>query len=91
MFGKAHVLPIDPWAVLPGATRMREIDMTEPLTPGYYTAHLELNRGYEDIIDERKVRFWVLPNKEQTFIGLILLIGLLLLLRTSLRLSRHSV
>jgi hypothetical protein len=70
---------------------MREIDMTEPLTPGYYTAHLELNRGYEDIIDERKVSFWVLPNKEQTFIGLILLIGLLLLLRTSLRLSRHSV
>jgi hypothetical protein len=91
MLGKAHVLPIDPWAVLPGATRMREIDMTEPLTPGYYTAHLELNRGYEDIIDERKVSFWVLPNKEQTFIGLILLIGLLLLLRTSLRLSRHSV
>jgi hypothetical protein len=90
MSGKTSVLLIDPWAVLPGATRMREIDMTEALTPGYYTAHLELNRGYKDIIDEQEVGFWVLPSKTQSFIGIIFLLILILIIRKSLRLSRHS-
>lgn len=91
MFGKTHILPIDPWAVLPGATRMREIDMIKSLYPGYYTLHLEQNRGYENIVDERDVRFWVLPNVTQTFIGTLILILLFFLLRKSLRLSRHSI
>jgi hypothetical protein len=91
MFGKTHVLPIDPWAVLPGATRMREIDMTEPLTPGYYALHIEENRGYKDIVDERDLGFWVLPSRVQAFIGIMLLLFLSLLIRKSLRLSRHSV
>lgn len=91
ILGKTSVLPIDPWAVLPGATRMREIDMTEALTPGYYTAHLELNRGYKDIIDEQEVGFWVLPSKTQSFVGVIVFLILILIIRKSLRLSRHSV
>ncbi len=91
MFGETHILPIDPWAVLPGATRMREIDMTEPLAPGYYRLHLEENRGYKDIVDEQEVSFWVLPSRGAAGIGIIFFLILLLIIRKSLRLSRHSV
>jgi hypothetical protein len=70
---------------------MREIDMTEPLTPGYYALHIEENRGYKDIVDERDLGFWVLPSRVQAFIGIMLLLFLSLLIRKSLRLSRHSV
>lgn len=89
MFNTSPPLIIDPWAVLPGATRMREIDMIEPLTPGYYTLHIEQNRGYQNIVDEAAVHFWVLPSATQTFVGLIVLLMLVLLIRKSLQLSRH--
>lgn len=91
MFRDAKVLIVDPWAVLPSATRMREIDMLEPLIPGYYHAHLELNRGYKDVVDERDVSFWVLPSFIGWVIGLTVLVLLFLLIRRSLTLSRHSI
>ncbi len=91
LFGKTHVLPIDPWAVLPGATRMREMNMTESLIPGRYTAHLELNRGYKDIIDEQIVTFFVLPSPSGWLIFSIVFVFLIWILRRSLQLSRHSV
>lgn len=91
LFGKTHILPIDPWAVLPNATRMREINMTEPLPPGRYTAHLELNRGYKDIVDEQTISFFVLPTPIGGFILLLSVAFLIWLLRRSLQLSRHSV
>jgi hypothetical protein len=91
LLGKTYTLMIDPWAVLPGATRMREIDMTEPLTPGYYALHLEQNRGYNDIVDKRDVIFWVLPSGGQLFITLICLLLFFFILRKSFRLSRHSI
>lgn len=91
MLRKDEVLIIDPWAVLPSATRMREIDLLGSIMPGYYHAHLELNRGYKDIVDERDVAFWVMPTFMQWFVGLILLLLLTLLIRRSLKLSRHFV
>lgn len=90
-FGDTFTLPIDPYAVLPGATRMREIDYAQSLSPGLYRAHLELNRGYEDIVDEQEVQFWVLPTLTQAFVGLLGVVFVFFLLRRSLRLSRHSV
>ncbi len=90
-FGGEHILPIDPWVVLPGATRMREINLTEPLAIGYYTAHLEQNRGYDDIVDEQDTFFFILPSGMQT---LLILIGTFLvafLLYRSLKISRNSV
>lgn len=91
VFGGTHVLPIDPWAVLPLATRMREIDMTESLYPGLYTAHLELNRGYKDVVDEEEVYFVVLPTPTGWLILFAVLLLAVWLLRRSLQLSRHTI
>lgn len=91
MLRSDEVLIVDPWAVLPSATRMREIDLLGSIMPGYYHAHLELNRGYKDIVDERDVAFWVMPTFTQWFVGIILLLLLALLIRRSLKLSRHFV
>jgi len=91
VFGSTHELIIDPWAVLPEATRMREINMTESLMPGYYTAHLELNRGYQDIVDEQTVAFFVLPTPVGWTIFFLVLAFSIWLLRRSLQLSRNSV
>ncbi len=90
-WGGSKVAVIDPWVVLPGATRMREIDIIDSLSPGYYKAKLELARGYADTIDNSEVGFWVLPSPVQTAFGLIIFSILILLLRRSLAISRNSV
>jgi hypothetical protein len=61
---------IDPWFVMPDTTRIRGIEWDRPLLFGRYTAHLEMNRGYRDIVDERTFVFWVIPLK---LVGLLLL------------------
>lgn len=91
MLSDPTVLLVDPWAVLPSATRMREVDLFSSLMPGYYHAHIELNRGYKDIIDERDVTFWVMPTTLEWIIGLLLFVILILVIRRSLALSRHSI
>ncbi len=91
MLSNEKVLIIDPWVVLPNATRMREIDLFDGLLPGLYHAHLELNRGYDDVVDERDVTFWVMPTMLQWVIVVIVLTLLGLLIRRSLKISRHFV
>lgn len=72
--------PIDPWFMLPGSVRSREISWDRPLLIGKYTATVELNRGYDDIIDTGSVSVWVIPVK--LLVGILLgLIILFVLLR----------
>lgn len=54
---------LEPWFVLPGAERLREVTWTRELLLGRYTATAQINRSYDDIIDEASVSFWVLPWK----------------------------
>ncbi len=91
MLTEPRVLIVDPWVVLPGAVRTREVNLLQHLNPGFYHAQIELNRGYNNIVDERDVTFWVLPSTLQWLIGLMLFILLTLLIRRSLAISRHSV
>ncbi len=91
LIGDEVTVEIDPWVVLPDTTRMREINMHDALYPGYYTATLLQNRGYEDIVDERKVAFVVLPNVAQATFMLLGLLGFAWLVRRSLRLSRNFI
>jgi hypothetical protein len=64
MFGEeVGFVEIDPWFVLPGSLRFREITWDRELLLGRYTATLALNRGYDDIVDEFELSFWVLPWK----------------------------
>lgn len=91
LFGEPRIISIDPWAVLPGATRMREVAVTEDLSVGPYAARLDLNRGYGDVVDEASVDFWILPGPwgwAWISIGIIAFVSLLW---RSLRLSRNSV
>ena len=53
MWGGTTVAVIDPWIVLPGSTRLREIDVIDPLSPGHYKAKLSQARGYAEVIDDR--------------------------------------
>lgn len=91
LLGGDVAVTIDPWVVLPGSTRMREVNVHDPLPPGFYTATLEQNRGYKDIIDVRTVTFWILPSIPQGFFVLLALFGFVWLIRRSLKLSKHFV
>lgn len=52
---------LQPWYVLPSSLRSREIDWNRDFLFGKYVAHLKLNRGYNNEIDEATVTFWVIP------------------------------
>jgi hypothetical protein len=50
-------LEIEPWFVLPQTLRTREISHSVKGVPGSYTAKIYLNRGYDDVVDEKTVTF----------------------------------
>ncbi len=54
---------LDPWFALPKSQRFREVLWNNSNLFGRYTATLELNRSYDDVIDYDSVTFWVLPWK----------------------------
>lgn len=91
LFGDTKTIIIDPQAVLPGATRMREVEVRDNLSVGFYRAHLELNRGYGDIVDEDEVSFWIMPGALGLLLIFLGVIFVVWLLRRSLSLSRHAV
>ncbi len=57
---------LEPWFSLPGSMRSREVSWDRELLLGRYTVTASINRGYDDIVDEKTLTFWVLPWK---FIG----------------------
>jgi len=61
-------MELEPWFVLPQSLRTREIEWNRELLFGRYTAVATINRGYDDILDEVSVVFWVVPY--QLIIGL---------------------
>jgi len=54
---------LDPWFVLPQSIRTREVIWDREFLFGRYTARAAINRGYDDILDEVTMTFWVLPWK----------------------------
>ncbi|MCA9362709.1 hypothetical protein KC851_00075 [Candidatus Kaiserbacteria bacterium] len=75
MFGEeVGFVELEPWFVLPNSLRIREITWDREFLLGRYTARALVNRGYEDIVDEVSVSFWVLPWKIVGGVFLILFI-----------------
>ncbi len=74
MFGRTVTdIPVDAYFSLPQSTRSRTVDWEDPrFLFGYYSAELNLYRGYEDLVDTKSLSFWSLP--------LILVVPLLLVL-----------
>ena len=60
---KVAGIEIEPYFAMPKSLRYREVELKRGLWLGYYNATLYLNRGYDDIIDEAKISFWILPWK----------------------------
>lgn len=58
---KIGEIGIDPYFAMPESLRYIEVKWERGLGLGLYTATLYLNRGYDDIIDEAKISFWILP------------------------------
>lgn len=64
LFGEeVGFVELEPWFVLPKSLRSREVTWDRELLFGRYVASVSINRGYEDIVDEQSVVFWVLPWK----------------------------
>jgi len=75
MFGEeVGFIELEPWFVLPGSLRNREVTWDREFLLGRYTVAAKINRGYDDVIDEVSVSFWVLPWKIVGGIFLVLFI-----------------
>lgn len=75
MFGdQVGFVELEPWFVLPNSLRVREVTWDREFLLGRYTVNAQINRGYEDIVDQVSVSFWVLPWKIVGGVFLILFI-----------------
>lgn len=64
LFGEeVGFIELEPWFVLPKSLRTRDISWNRELLFGRYTVTTSINRGYDDIVDEFTLSFWVLPWK----------------------------
>jgi hypothetical protein len=75
---------LEPWFVLPHSQRLREVSWNREFLFGRYTATVEINRSYDDVIDTAVYSFWVLPWK-LLLIVFALLFTVLFLIRTLFR------
>jgi hypothetical protein len=56
-------LPVDAYFSLPNSLRYRDVTWNGGFMLGRYTATIQLNRGYKDIIDKQVLALWVVPWK----------------------------
>lgn len=84
---KAAELRLAPWFILPDSLRVRKVSWSKGNLFGYYTATAKINRGYQNIIDEKSVRFVVIPWQILllSLVGLILIILLIVIARSRRR------
>jgi hypothetical protein len=52
---------LDPWFVLPKSMRTREVTWDSEMLLGRYRLTVNLNRGYDNIIDTKSYVVWVVP------------------------------
>ena len=85
-YGEVHVynffgsevanLPVDAYFSLPNALRYRDVLWNDnSFRIGRYTATVNLNRSYDNVIDTKTIVFWVLPWKVimTFFVGLVVI------------------
>ena len=73
---KVDEVEIKPFFAMPDSLRLAEVKWDKGMLFGRYTALVSINRGYQDIIDQKSVNFWVIPWK----IVLAALFGLFLII-----------
>jgi hypothetical protein len=75
---------LEPWFVLPVSLRTREVEWDREFLFGRYTVVAQINRGYDDVVDEVQVSFWVLPWKIMAT-GFVVLFVLMFIFRLFFR------
>lgn len=85
-------LELEPWFVMPESLRVRDISWNRELLVGKYTAVAKVNRGYDDIVDEFTLEFWVIPWKlvAGVFGAVFLLVFIIRFLFTRLEIKRKT-
>ncbi|MBU0545803.1 hypothetical protein KKA13_00930 [Patescibacteria group bacterium] len=73
-------ITVEPYFVMPDSIRDRAVNIDRPFMFGRYKAELSLNRGYNNLTDEKTITFWVLPWKTvlEILIGIFLVVAVLL-------------
>ena len=85
MFGnEVASIEADPWFALPESVRFRELAWDAQNAFGRYTAEVVINRGYGDLIDTRKISFYVISWELMGAVPLSIF-ALVLLLRFAMR------
>lgn len=56
-------IEVDPWFAMPESKRFREVTWKSPFLFGKYTASASIDRGYDKIVDNVSLTFWVIPWK----------------------------
>lgn len=90
IFGRTvDTIKIQPFRTLRDSIRLEKVSWEKKYLCGYYTANLQLDRGYGNIIDEKNVSFWVLPWKFilLALFTLILIIAIIIFLRRNVSIS----
>ena len=76
IFGKTIAnVEIDPWFVLPQSQRSRDVIYSGEELFGLYKAKIFLNRGYDDVVDEKEVSLTMIPPEIGLLVVLILFFG----------------
>ncbi len=65
---------IDPYFVMPGSVRQKDYLTKRSVMFGRYKATLQLNRGYENVVDEQSIYFWVLPWKLMALVVIVVFV-----------------
>lgn len=86
MMGKpVGEVEVVPFFTLPDSLRSHSVKWERPWLFGKYTALASVNRGYQDIIDQESIDFWVVPWK----IILAGLVGLFLIIWFLVWIAKH--
>lgn len=85
-------MEIGPWFALPDSLRFREVAWDREFLFGKYTARININRGYDDIIDTMEYTFWIVPWKSLlvAFGGVFVILFLLRLFFRTFEFKRKS-
>lgn len=72
---KVGEIEVKPWFAMPNSLRSREVELSkETFLFGWYKAVASINRGYQNLVDQKSVSFFVFPTKKILLFFLILIL-----------------
>lgn len=89
IFGQeVGLVEIEPWFAMPSSLRLREVSWSPSFLFGKYDAELNVNRGYDNIIDTKVVTFYVIP---WMLVGLVFVFFVIVITLIKLVMSKFEI